>query len=206
MEFYFQINSLKKSLKCPKAKPSTHCLTKLFPIYQTKNWTIRQLDDQTIVPLTHRIMLKINFKSLKAIKLCAWSEKLLVVASIWILKAIAFKTCLYASGQMKLEWTNSEQTCLSNSNFLIFKSLLFPIYSTNFISPRPLWSKAANASQNSPNSHKSHWSAPTHFIKGVAGDIAHSVALKQMKIKKDILGGNETFTTFGLLSFSCLVY
>ena len=60
---------------------------------------------------------------------------------------------------------------------------------------------------------KSHWSAPTHFIKGVAGDIAHSVAggttsvaLKQMKIKKDILGGNETFTTFGLLSFSCLVY
>ena len=111
----------------------------------------------------------------------------------------AFKTCLYASGQMKLEWTNSEQTCLPNFNFLISYFLftvqiLFPLDHCGLRQPMP--AKTAQIAIS-----KSHWSAPTHFIKGVAGDIAHSVALKQMKIKKDILGGNETFTTFGLLSF-----
>ena len=59
MKFNFQINSVKNSLKCPNAKPSIHCLTKLFPIYQKNNWTIRQWDDETIVPPTNRIMLKI---------------------------------------------------------------------------------------------------------------------------------------------------
>ena len=38
MEYYFQSNSVKNSLKCPKAKSATHCLTKLFPIYQNKHW------------------------------------------------------------------------------------------------------------------------------------------------------------------------
>ena len=37
MEFYFQSNSVKNSLICPKAKSATHCLTKLFPIYQNKH-------------------------------------------------------------------------------------------------------------------------------------------------------------------------
>ena len=36
IELYFQSNSVKNSLKCPKAKSATHCLIKLFPIYQKK--------------------------------------------------------------------------------------------------------------------------------------------------------------------------
>ena len=53
MEFYFQSNfvknSLVASLNCPKANSATHCLTKLFPIYQNKRWTIRWRDDHTIL-------------------------------------------------------------------------------------------------------------------------------------------------------------
>ena len=55
MEFYFQNNSVKNSLKCLKVKPSTHCLNVLFPIYHNNNWTIKQ----TKFPLFHRIILKI---------------------------------------------------------------------------------------------------------------------------------------------------
>ena len=51
--FYFQSNSVKNSLICPKAKSATHCLTKLFPIYQNKHWTIRRWDDHTLVPSCH---------------------------------------------------------------------------------------------------------------------------------------------------------
>ena len=40
MEFHFQSNFVKYSLKCPKTKSSTHCLTVLFLIYQNNNWTI----------------------------------------------------------------------------------------------------------------------------------------------------------------------
>ena len=47
------------SLKCPKAKSLSHCLTELFPIYQNNIWTIRQWDDHTIIPSSHRILLKI---------------------------------------------------------------------------------------------------------------------------------------------------
>ena len=36
---YFQSNSVKINLKCPKAKPPTHCLTGLFPMFQNNNWT-----------------------------------------------------------------------------------------------------------------------------------------------------------------------
>ena len=50
MEFYFQSNSVMNSLKCPKAKSLSHCLTELFPIYQNNIWTIRQWDNHTIVP------------------------------------------------------------------------------------------------------------------------------------------------------------
>ena len=35
------------------------CRTELFPIYQNKHWTIRRQDEQTVVPLSHRIILKI---------------------------------------------------------------------------------------------------------------------------------------------------
>ena len=38
------------SLKCPKSKSLSHCLTELFTIYQNKHWTIRQQDDHTVVP------------------------------------------------------------------------------------------------------------------------------------------------------------
>ena len=56
MIFYIPLKKLIKielfinSLKCPKAKPSTHCLTELFQIYQTNHWTIRWWNDQKIVP------------------------------------------------------------------------------------------------------------------------------------------------------------
>ena len=59
MEFYFQNNSVKNSLKCLKVKPSTHCLNGLFPIYQNNNWTIKRWYDLTKFPLFHRIILKI---------------------------------------------------------------------------------------------------------------------------------------------------
>ena len=59
MEFYFQSNSVKNSLKCHKAKSATHCLTKLFPIYQNKHWTIIRWDNHTDIPSSHRLILKI---------------------------------------------------------------------------------------------------------------------------------------------------
>ena len=42
------------SLKCPKSKSLSHCLTELFPIYQKK-----PLDHQTAGRLSHSIILKI---------------------------------------------------------------------------------------------------------------------------------------------------
>ena len=39
LEFYFQSNCVKNSLKCPKNKSATHCLTELFPINPNENWT-----------------------------------------------------------------------------------------------------------------------------------------------------------------------
>ena len=42
------------SLKCNKSKSLDHCLTELFPIYRKKYWTIRQQDDCSIDPLSHR--------------------------------------------------------------------------------------------------------------------------------------------------------
>ena len=36
MEFYFQSNSVMNSLKYPKSKSLSHCLTELSPIYQNK--------------------------------------------------------------------------------------------------------------------------------------------------------------------------
>ena len=55
MEFYFQSNSLMNSLKCPKAKSLSRCLTELIPIYQKKIWTIRWWANRTIVTSSHRI-------------------------------------------------------------------------------------------------------------------------------------------------------
>ena len=46
--FYFlqdeenEIQLFINSLICPKTKSPSHCLSKLFPIYQNKHWTIRQ--------------------------------------------------------------------------------------------------------------------------------------------------------------------
>ena len=48
-------------LKCPKSKSLSQCLTELFPIYQNKHWTIRQWDNCSIDPSSHRIILKIDF-------------------------------------------------------------------------------------------------------------------------------------------------
>ena len=56
------VNKIKlfiNNLICPKTKTATHCLTKLFSIYQNKHWTIRRPDNHTAVPLYHRIILKI---------------------------------------------------------------------------------------------------------------------------------------------------
>ena len=44
---------------CPKTKSATHRLSELFPIYQNKHWTIRQQDDRSVDPSSHRIILKI---------------------------------------------------------------------------------------------------------------------------------------------------
>jgi hypothetical protein len=59
MEFYFQSNSVMNSLKCPKSKSLSHCLTELFPFYQNKHWTIQQRDDCSVDPSFRRIVLKI---------------------------------------------------------------------------------------------------------------------------------------------------
>ena len=59
MEFYFQSNSVMNSLKCPKSKSLSHCLTELFPIYQNKHWIIRRQKDCSVDPLFHRIILNI---------------------------------------------------------------------------------------------------------------------------------------------------
>ena len=48
MEFHFQSNSVMNSLKCPKSKSLSHCLTELFPIYQNKHWTIRWRDNRSV--------------------------------------------------------------------------------------------------------------------------------------------------------------
>ena len=45
----------RKLAKCT----SVHCLPELFPIYQIKHWTIRQQDNHTVVPSSHRIILEI---------------------------------------------------------------------------------------------------------------------------------------------------
>ena len=47
------------SLKCPKSKLLSHCLTELFPIYQNKHWAIRLQDNSSVDTLSHRIILKI---------------------------------------------------------------------------------------------------------------------------------------------------
>ena len=44
---------------CPKPKSAIHCLTKLFPIYQNKPWTIRRRDDCSVDPSFHRTILNI---------------------------------------------------------------------------------------------------------------------------------------------------
>ena len=59
MEFYFQSNSVLNSLKCPKSKSLSHCLTELFPVYQNKHWTIKQWDNHSVDPPSNRIKLKI---------------------------------------------------------------------------------------------------------------------------------------------------
>ena len=60
MEFFFQSNSIMNSLKCPKSKSLSHCLTELFPNYQNKHWTIRRRNDRFANPPFHRIILKID--------------------------------------------------------------------------------------------------------------------------------------------------
>ena len=61
MDFFFQNNSVEDSLICPRTKSASHCLTKLFPIYQNKHWTIRRRDDHIVVPSSNRIKLKIDW-------------------------------------------------------------------------------------------------------------------------------------------------
>ena len=56
---YFQSNSVMNSLKYPKSKSLSYCLTELFPIYQNKHWTIRRWDDRSVDPSYHRIKFKI---------------------------------------------------------------------------------------------------------------------------------------------------
>ena len=65
---------------CPKTKSATHCLTKLFPIYQNKHWTIRQQDDRSVHPSSRRIILKIvGFQGSLETRICrfVWSFLLL---------------------------------------------------------------------------------------------------------------------------------
>ena len=52
-------NSVKNNLKCPKPKSLSHYINELFIIYQNNKSTIRQWDDQTIVPSSDYIILKI---------------------------------------------------------------------------------------------------------------------------------------------------
>ena len=59
MEFYFQSNFIMNSLKCPKSKSLSHCLTELFLFYHNKHWTIQRRDDCSVDPSFHCIILKI---------------------------------------------------------------------------------------------------------------------------------------------------
>ena len=44
---------------CPKSKSLRHCLTELFPIYHNRHWTIRQRDNSSVDPSSHRVILMI---------------------------------------------------------------------------------------------------------------------------------------------------
>ena len=59
MEFYFQSNSVMNSLKYPKSNSLSHCLTKLFPFYQNKHWTIQRRNDGSVDQPFHCILSKI---------------------------------------------------------------------------------------------------------------------------------------------------
>ena len=59
MDFYFQSNSAMNSLKCPKSKSLSHCLTKLFLFYQNKHWTIQRRNNGSVDQPFHRILSKI---------------------------------------------------------------------------------------------------------------------------------------------------
>ena len=60
IEFYFQSNSVINSLKCPKSKSLSRCLSELFPIHQNKHWTIRRRrDNRSVDPSSDSIILKI---------------------------------------------------------------------------------------------------------------------------------------------------
>ena len=60
MDFFFKNNSVENSLICPRTKSASHCLTKLFPIYQNKHWTIRRRDNHIVVQSSHRNISKID--------------------------------------------------------------------------------------------------------------------------------------------------
>ena len=74
MEFYF--HSVMNSLKYPKSKSLSHCLTALFPIYQNKHWTIRRRDNRSIDSSSHHIILmivgfyKVIRKTLDRLQMC----------------------------------------------------------------------------------------------------------------------------------------
>ena len=83
--FFFQNNSVKNSLICPKDKSVNHCPTELFPIYPNNHWTIKQRDNHIVVPSSniYRIKLKIDWfltdshrKSYVSVFKCKWANGL----------------------------------------------------------------------------------------------------------------------------------
>ena len=86
MEFYFQSNSVKNSLICPKTKSATHCLIELFSIYQiipsSRQPTVLywRLSDLWIYLLLWHKTLKIKLFFMPKY----WSQLLGAHAKIWV--------------------------------------------------------------------------------------------------------------------------
>ena len=127
-------------MKCPKTKSATHCLTKWFPIYRNKHWTIRRRDDHSADPSSNRIILKIvGFQEKQDWKWQKVYLKLFRVIEpflwIFIMKLISFLkeiNFIHIKNMVKPEtpkWSNSFIVCtpMHEKNLLPFGKIFCPL-------------------------------------------------------------------------------
>ena len=108
--FNFFYNFTKIKIKSPSQQP-----TVLFPIYQNITWTIRRLVDETIDPVTLRIILKI-VGFLNQLKL---RKSQLELSEKWFLKSLTIER------QTQLNNTNYVQENRRNFEIPLLNSLVW---------------------------------------------------------------------------------